>query len=287
VGGTVPMRGRQHLVRTPAGPRLWCRVTGTGPGAVIVPTTGNDGELDALDDARHQVVFHDLRGRGHSDPVKDVRRRAFAETVADIELVRRDLGIETFSAVGWSWIAGALVTYAAQHPGRVERLVLVSPLPCRSGVLPRPVPPAPPDRLAALDQLQAAGLRVTDPVAYCRAWRTTHLPPMLGDPAAFERLADVSVLPNEWPWHSARHLVSVFTELCEYDWRPLLRSVPVPALVVHGTLDQDPLSVAEEWVDALPDGRLLPVEGAGPMPWVERPDVFFRYVNRFLAGEPV
>jgi pimeloyl-ACP methyl ester carboxylesterase len=133
--------------------------------------------------------------------------------------------------------------------------------------------------------MEAAGLKRNDPVAFARAWRETYVPPLLGDPTGFERLADVAELPNEWPWHVARSLVPVFAGLLRYDWRPDLWAVGGRVLVVHGALDPES-HVAGEWLDALPTGTLLTVPGAGRMPWVERPDAFFDPVNRFITPPP-
>lgn len=276
--------GERGMIEVEPGMRLWYAVTGQGPDTVVVPTTGNHAELAGLSVPGHRIVFFDLRGRGRSDPVEDVGRLGFIEAVGDIERVRRALRIGSFSALGWSWAAGALALHALRHPGTVRRLVLVSTVPCRSGVSPAPARPPAPHRLAALDQLDAARLRDTDPVGYARAWRRTYVPPLLGDPAGFERMADVAVLPNEWPWRVARSLVPVHAELLAYDWRPELGALAAPVLVVHGSRHHDPLSAAEEWVDALPDGQLVRIGRVGPAPWVERPGIFFGYVNRFLAG---
>jgi proline iminopeptidase len=61
----------------------------------------------------------------------------------------------------------------------------------------------------------------------------------------------------------------------------------VPTLIVHGEDDLDPVEEAREWVAALPDARLLTLEGVGQFPWVEAPERFYGAVNRFLAGESI
>jgi pimeloyl-ACP methyl ester carboxylesterase len=273
------------LIEVESGVWLWYRMVGDGPGTVLVPTHGNDTELADLSVPGHRVVFYDLRGRGRSEPVEDLGRLGFAVTVDDIERVRAALGIGRFSALGWSWIAGALAAYARAHPDRIDRLVLVSPVPCRSGVIPAPAGEPAPGGLAAIDQLDADGLRDRDPVAYCRAWRQVHVPPLLGDPSGFVRLADVAPLANEWPWRVARSLVSVYADLINYDWRPELWALDRPVVVIRGELDRDPLSAAIEWVDALPDATLVRIGHVGSMPWVEHPEAFFDCANRFLAGD--
>jgi len=72
-----------------------------------------------------------------------------------------------------------------------------------------------------------------------------------------------------------------------YDWRPHLREVSTPTLLVRGEDDLDPIEEAHEWVAALREGRLLTLPGVGQFPWVEAPDAFFGAVNRFLHGESI
>jgi proline iminopeptidase len=141
--------------------------------------------------------------------------------------------------------------------------------------------------VAHLDQLEAADLRTSDPAALCRAWREVYLPLLMGRPESFARLAPVCDLPNEHPWVVARTLVHVFVELLDYDWRPALRDLHVPTLVVHGSEDHDPIERAVEWVDAVGDGRLLELEGIGQLPWAEAPERFFAVVGRFVDGQPI
>jgi proline iminopeptidase len=281
---TTPDGGR---VTVDDGTRLWCRIHGDGPSAVVVPAHGNASELAGLDVPGARTVFYDVRGRGRSDAVDDPADLGLGREVADLEAVRAACGADRVSVVAWSYHAGVAAAYALEHPERVERVVLAAPIPIHSGWHPEPAPEPEPHQLAHLDQLEASGLRTSDPAAFCRAWREVYVPMIMGDPSAFDRLAPVCDLANEHPWVVTRHLVFVFAELGAYDWRPALRDLSVPVLVAHGTRDPLAVAAALEWVDAVGDGRLLELEGAGRFPWVERPERFFTTVNRFLAGLPV
>jgi proline iminopeptidase len=277
--------GAEGRVEVAPGVTVHYRVEGGGGAVVLVPTTGNDRDLGRLAAPGRTVLYCDARGRGRSDPV-GAADAGFAEEVADVERIRLAFGLERFAALGWSYHAGVLASYALTHPGRVERLVLVATIPARADARPSPARQPAPRQVAHLDQLEAAGLRTRDPAALCRAWREVYVPLLMGRPEAFERLSPVCELPNEHPWAVARSLVHVFAQLQRYDWRPLLRDLDAPTLVVHGSEDHDPIDHALEWVDALADGRLLELDGIGQLPWVEDPDRFFAVVDRFLAGEP-
>jgi pimeloyl-ACP methyl ester carboxylesterase len=64
----------------------------------------------------------------------------------------------------------------------------------------------------------------------------------------------------------------------------VLRATDVPALVVVGDEDAlSPVAQAQEMVDALPQGRLAMVPGAGHLSAVEDPPAFASAVRAFLA----
>lgn len=287
-GGTIPRQDGAHgTVAVDRGVSLAYHVAGDGPQVVIVPTAGNRADFDRLVTGGRCVVFYDVRSRGRSDTVQGASQLGFSIEVTDLEAIRQSFGIERFSVLGWSYHGGVAAAYAIEHPERIERMVLAATIPTHAGVQPAPARKPLPHQLAHLDQLEAAGLRGSDPAALCRAWREIYVPLLMSDPGAYERMAPVCDLENEHPWNVARSLVHVFAQLNTYDWRPLLRGVPAPTLIVYGEDDLDPIDEAEEWVRALPEARLLRLAGVGQFPWVEAPDAFFGAVNRFLAGESI
>lgn len=67
--------------------------------------------------------------------------------------------------------------------------------------------------------------------------------------------------------------------------RKRLPYVVAPSLVVHGRHDGlVPLRYGEELAAAIPDARLVVVDGAGHFPMIERQDAFVAAVEAFLAG---
>ena len=74
----------------------------------------------------------------------------------------------------------------------------------------------------------------------------------------------------------------VFASLGDWDFRSSLRSVTARTLIVHGTADV--LSGERDWAAALPNARLLALEGVGHFPYLEVPGRFFPAINTFLAG---
>ncbi len=96
-----------------------------GPGLGI-----GDGGYDMEPLAHDRVLLmYDQRGSGRSEIVSDPRLLTVDYQVRDLEEFRKACGLERMTIVGLSWGTGLAALYAAAHPERVERLLLVSPMP--------------------------------------------------------------------------------------------------------------------------------------------------------------
>lgn len=161
-------------------------------------------------------------------------------------------GIERASVIGHSMgglIAGRL---AADHPGRVDRLVLVD---------------------AGFLRLDPSWLhKVTGPV---RAVRFTR------PPLARLLLEDVA---RVGPFA----LTDATLQLLRTDWVEVLGRVRAPTLVVWGEGDTIcPPVIGQGIAERVPDARLVVIPECGHNPMWERPEAFLEAVLPFLAEGPV
>ncbi|NJP66299.1 alpha/beta fold hydrolase [Streptomyces sp. ventii] len=119
------------------GQRLRWAVAGNPEGrpALVVhggPGSGsNTGALRRFDPRRYRVVLLDQRGCGlstphASDPTTDLRHNTTEHLIADMEVVRRHLGIERWLLYGGSWGSTLLLAYAQRFPSRVTAIVVHS-----------------------------------------------------------------------------------------------------------------------------------------------------------------
>ena len=76
------------------------------------------------DPARYRMVLFDQRGSGRSTPHAELAGNTTWDLVADIEALRRHLGIERWQVFGGSWGSTLALAYAQAHPGPVTELVL-------------------------------------------------------------------------------------------------------------------------------------------------------------------
>src|SRR5687768_8338103 len=119
----------QGYIRATDGVRLFYRKVGSGAPAVIVP-----GDLFLFNDFQRlangrTIVFYDMRNRGRSDAVSDSTAITIRHDVDDLETIRRHFGFERVQLVGYSYLGMMVVMYAMAHPGRVDRVVQLGPVP--------------------------------------------------------------------------------------------------------------------------------------------------------------
>jgi proline iminopeptidase len=96
-----------------------------GPGSGAGP-----GSRRYFDPERYCVVLYDQRGCGRSiphasDPATDMSVNTTEHLLADMERLRKHLGIERWLLYGGSWGSTLILAYAERHPERVSEIVLL------------------------------------------------------------------------------------------------------------------------------------------------------------------
>jgi proline iminopeptidase len=290
---------REGEVEADDGARLYYRVEGEGRDTVVVVHGGPSLGLaylapDLVPLARGRAVVHyDQRGIGRSTPLRDPERLSIERHMQDLDALRAHLGLERLSLLGHSWGGMLAARYAAAHPERVERILLLDPMaPARdpfmamAGARAQEMVRARLDEpaRARLDSL-AATAEVADPGELCRERYSLLTPIFFEDPAAAARSrADFCAGTPETLRNRPEVDGAIFGSLGGWDVRPALGHVRSPVLVVRGAEGAIPGEAMEAWVEAFPNARLLTIEGAGHYPHVDRPEVFFPAAETFFGG---
>jgi proline iminopeptidase len=97
-----------------------------GPGSGATPT-----HRRFFDPAHYRIVVFDQRGAGRSTPLGVLERNTTPHLVADIETLRRHLGIERWLVFGGSWGSTLAIAYGEAHPDRCLGFVLRGIFLCR------------------------------------------------------------------------------------------------------------------------------------------------------------
>ena len=268
---------------------LYVRTKGSGPTTIVVPgASWMEHDLGPLL-AEHRVVFYDPRGRGRSSPVGDAEL-SLQRDVADLEELRAALGLERMSLLGWAYYGGVALRYAIALPGRVERLVLIAPMPPRRSpfwnqLTARIGERTDAETLTKIVAMRRTGSHRRDPYGYCRMVTEAIFRIYCHDPESVARIhSNPCVLPNLDPDVTARQGKRIVDGLGDWDWTAELGALSVPTLLVHGREDPLPLGSSEEYATRLPRAQLLALDDTGHLPWVECPERFFPPVLDFLAG---
>ncbi|CAG6395151.1 prolyl aminopeptidase [Streptomyces cocklensis] len=95
-----------------------------GPGSGCTP-----GHRTLFDPQAYRAVLFDQRNCGRSlphasDPATDLAHNTTDHLVADMEQLRRHLGIERWLLMGGSWGSTLILAYAQRHPERVTEIVI-------------------------------------------------------------------------------------------------------------------------------------------------------------------
>ncbi|GAA4223809.1 pimeloyl-ACP methyl ester carboxylesterase [Streptosporangium album] len=244
------------------GPLLVCQPGGPARPASYLDTLGG---LE-----RHRtLLLLDPRGVGGSDPAEDYGFAALAE---DLEALRLHLGVDGFDLLGHS--AGALpaVLHAARRPGRVRRLVLLTPTR-------RPIPPqdGEPGRAALARELFDG-----------EPWLDGALAALEKAPTAsddeFPSLARQFTPVFYGRWDAAAQAHAFRPDDCDsapeaaagFGASPFdpasLSAITAPVTVLAGDRDVSVgLAAPAVWASWLPGATLEWLPGCGHFPWLENP----------------
>ncbi len=275
------------------GVRLFYRKVGNGKDIFVLLHGGPGGnmnsvwpDLEALA-KHHTILMYDQRGGGRSAIIKDAARLTVAHHIRDLEALRQHFRLQRLTLIGESWGAGLAALYAARHPERVSRLLLLGPMPPTKALATRRFDKVneSTDFYKRLAELRQAMPKATDPIALCREMFKVYLKAYFFDQSAMSRRRSSSC--NAPPEAVRNYLVvndATFASLKDWDFLPMLAKLQQPALVVEGEQSASTVASVRAWAKALPNARLLWIANAGHFPQVEQPEIFFPAVETFLRG---
>jgi pimeloyl-ACP methyl ester carboxylesterase len=269
------------------GTELAYRVEGSGEPLVVWPGgPARDpaylGDLGGLARAaRRALVIPDPRGTGASPAPADPTAYAAVRLVDDLEALRAHLGLDALDLLGHSAGGSVSLLYAARHPERIRRLVLVTP------------------------GTAAVGLDVTDEEWESRAALRAGEPWFAeakvaldaddGTPATRRAMSPFlyGMCTDAARLHAASDDRQRNREGTRGFWaerpdpeqtRRALGAMTAPVRVVVGELDLMPgPELGDQLAGLFPDGRSVVQPGAGHFPWVDDPALFAKLVVETLT----
>jgi pimeloyl-ACP methyl ester carboxylesterase/DNA-binding winged helix-turn-helix (wHTH) protein len=279
---------RVAFSRARDGVRLAYGVTGSGPPLVRAANwmTHLGYDIDSpvwrhwVSDlaARHTLVRYDERGCGLSE--WDVGEFTFEDWLTDLESVVDTLGLRRFPVLGISQGGAVAAAYAARHPERVSKLILVGAY--AQGEAVRDVNGTE-HRPSHLDlELARQGWGANDP-AFRRAFTAQFRPD--GNPEDWDAFDDLQRLTT-----SPQNAVRFLERFAAIDVRDEIRAVTCPTLILHSRNDHHvPYRCAQQLTASIPGARLVSLDSANHLLTAHEPawQVFLDEVHCFLQDSVV
>ncbi len=209
--------------------------------------------------AQHTLVRYDQRGTGLSDRVSNYD---LEDTVTDLSTLVDHVKLKRFALLASTWGGPSAITYIANHPRRVSRLILYGTFADGRGI-------APPERQQATLSFVKAHWGLGSSVLMDISWPHA-------EPDVSQRLPHM--LRESC---SAEIAVTMISLGYQTDVTALLPRIKTPTLVTHRRRDRMiPFATGRELAALLPNARLLSLEG--DVHAIFFPDVV-EAINEFLA----
>lgn len=276
------------------GVRLFVEERGSGtPIVVIHGGPGMDhgslsGDLGPLEKT-HRVIYYDQRGGGRSTLPSDTALLTIDHHVADLEALRKHLGLEKMTLLAHSFGPAIAAQYAIHHPERVERMIFLSPIPPQKGKFFEEYGANLMKRLddkqrARGAELQKALESSTDTTAVCREYWSIMTPPRVAQSLSAKVVkSDLCTAPPEAiRYGMTKTNPATFGSLGDWNWTADLAKVTAPVLIIHGEEDAIPMAMVNVWATALPHARILRLPKTAHFPHAERPEKVFPAIEEFL-----
>jgi pimeloyl-ACP methyl ester carboxylesterase len=259
--------------------RLRLRDTGPRDRPAVILLHGFGSSLDTWEpwaralSTRYRVIRFDLPGFGltGADPTGDYTDAREMKILVDL---MDQLGIARASLIGNSLGGRIAWNFAALHPDRVTRLMLVSPDGFASPGFAYGVAPKTPLMMRALPYVAPRGLLKANLAA-------AYADPKHLSEATLTRYRDMMLAPGV-----RRAILARMGQVILRDPAPILARIETPTLLLWGEQDHMiPIANAADYLRDLPHATLVRLPNLGHVPFEEDPAASLAPVERFLAGQ--
>ena len=268
-------------------------VRGKGPVCMVMPVSwgmsheGLAGMLTGLEDFL-TVVYFDPRGLGRSADIEEESDMSMAAVREDFDALRRFLGLEKVTVLGWSNGGQNAMLYAAEHPDAVEKLILLHTVSFVSQEDIEEMQRNNPDLFEKYssffgEMMQSEEAEEVLDTKMRDFYVGVYMPALFydfeADKDAFLQLYDNADLS----WKHARYNQTV--DGVGFDAREQLSRIEVPTLVVAGKDDLLPPEKVDQYVHQILRNSVFAVlYKSGHFSPIEQPQVFLKTIRDFLEN---
>ena len=283
-----------YVIRPDKETELFVREYGNRKGKVIVVLHGGWGAehsylispLASLA-KKWRLVFYDQRGSLRSrTPLESI---SVERHVEDLEYLRKSLGVDKITLVAHSMGGFLAASYLAKYPNRVRGLTLISPFPPKF------------DQTfwtatrQKTDELKAKDAEIVDALTQRNLLKTQN-------PDGFTEKQDLlrrklffsSAGGNIYHWQEHWETICLGFYNAEAgskaaasmpdnpDLTEAIRHLSSPLTVICGNKDYIPLRFQQEWIKSVPTARLVVIQDAAHLIWIDSPLRFEKALNESM-----
>ena len=273
---------------------LFYRIVGPTSGDYVLVLSGGPGEdinsMQGIADElakKYRCIMWEQRGTGRSKlPRYDSLTINLNAYMEDIEALRKQLNAEKFVVVGNSWGMILGLAYAGTHPDAVRAVVTIGSGPITF------------EYLGVFSDNQFARLGACE-LEVREFWKDPAREAADSDRAAFERLRAATIAY----FYDRKKALQMASELKpedynfrvppaflkaegKYDFRPKLKTIVAPVLLLQGRQDLAGEANVDEAHSLIKNSTLAFIDKCGHMPWLEQPEQTWKIVEDFLAHLP-
>ena len=281
----------EGFIEVPGGP-VWYKVSGSGDGLPIVALHGGPGGtscgyslLEKLGDQR-PVIRYDQLGSGRSGRPDDPSLWVAERFVEELDIVRRELGLERFHLLGHSW-GGALAAAYVIEKGTegVASVILSSPLISTPDWIEdanylRSLMPE--DIQATLAKHEAAGTIDSDEYQAASAeFYARHV--SYGERAEAPTGCDGAPSNRfiyNFMWGPTEFRAT--GNLVDFDMSDRLKDIDVPVLFMTGQFDEARPERIAEYQRQVPGSQLIVIKDVAHASLSRKPDVYRQAIEKFM-----
>lgn len=232
-----------------------------------------------------QCILLDQRGTGKSIvPIYDTNYINISATLEDIEFLRKHLGYDEWIVLGHSYGGFLASKYALVYPGSVPKIILVGTAGLNTrlwdylgdNIWSRLLPS---DK--ELAEYWTDSIIVADDFRRARFEYQKAIMPAYFYDRKNSLLFTQKMKPEDWNIDVFRF---IWFDMNKIDLSQISRSYNNPVLVLHGR--QDPIGESIPLIVSrtYPNSKLVFIEQAGHLPWLEQPEVFTDAIISFLKS---
>ena len=268
--------------------KICYEIFGKGKPVLIInggPGFSSEGfsELAQIIGTTNMAILYDQRGTGKSSLSEiNAQRITIDLMLADIEALRKELSLESWTILGHSFGGMLAYSYASKFPSKVDAMIQSHSGGMDLGITGRAninnkLTPTQLDSLNYYRRKISNGDHSSE-TAYKRAWFLAHA--YVVDHQYLRqvanRLTQINSDVNRLVWQDMQRI--------EFDTKKQMKNFEKPVLILHGQDEIAPADLAKNAHEILPNSKLVIMNECGHYGWLDRPEVYITEVQKFLKS---